>query len=419
MTDPSATARVEALGRTVPPARPTGIGRLSLIACAGGFLSAGMRAAFSVEYPAIATDLGWTAAEVTTAFSIAMFVYAVGGIGTGFLIDRFGVRPLMTAGVALLALASAGASRVDSLPMLYLTWGLVMGLGMSAVGFVAVLKALSATPHRMGAGFGMFAIGQGVGAIIVSPGIQALIDTVGWRASHQVLAAVCAALVLGVAIAAPSARASRPADASTRARPDLRFGPFWLIMVGTLCLGFWNLVPTHQVAHLMLVGFSGQVAAGLAGLLGGMTLVAGLFVGRLADRAPSALMVAGSGLLVLGTIALAVTEPSRPWLLGLYVLASGLGRGIIVLAFAVIEGRVLPRASLAFMGSLLEVGIGLGLVTGPWVGAQWRDVSGSYVPGLMVGAAAMVVSCAATCAAFALHRRHALGEPGEHAVAAA
>jgi len=85
-----------------------GFGRLAIIACAGGFLSAGVRAAFSVEYPAIAADLGWSAAEVTTAFSIAMLIYAVGGIGTGFLIDRFGVRPLMTAGVALLALALFG-----------------------------------------------------------------------------------------------------------------------------------------------------------------------------------------------------------------------------------------------------------------------------------------------------------------------
>ena len=396
-----------------------GFGRLAIIACAGGFLSAGVRAAFSVEYPAIAADLGWSAAEVTTAFSIAMLIYAVGGIGTGFLIDRFGVRPLMTAGVALLALASAGASRADSLPVLYLSWGLVMGFGLSAIGFVAVLKALSAAPHRMGAGFGMFAIGQGVGALVVSPGVQALIDAIGWRASHQVMAGVCAVLVLVVALVAPSARAAHPADAASSARPDPRSGAFWLLVVGTLSFGFWSLAPTHQVAHLILVGFSGPLAAGLAGLLGGMTLVAGLVFGRFADRAPSALMVVGSGLLVLGTIALAVAEPGRPWLLGAYVLAGGLGRGIIVPAFAVIEGRVLPRAALAFTSSLLEVGVGLGLVSGPWVGAQWRDLSGSYVPGLVAGAAAMALSCAATCGAFAVHGRRAPRGPDGRAVAAA
>ncbi len=365
----------------------------------------GIRSAFSVEYPAIMSDLGWTAAQATTAYSIAMFVYAVGGIGTGLLIDRFGVRPLMTGGLALLALGSAGAAHVDSLPMLYLTWGLLMGLGLSAVGFVAVLKALSVAPTRMGAGFGMFAIGQGVSAVVVSPGLQALIETIGWRASHEVMAAACVLLLLVVAIAAPSARAGNAVGRALPVRADFRSSGFWLLVVGTLCFGFWSLVPTHQVAHLILVGFSGTTAAGLAGLLGGTTFLAGLVFGRFADRGPGALMLAGAGLLIIGTITLALAEPARPWLLVLYVLAGGLGRGAIVLAFGVIEGRVLPRASLGLMSSLLEVGIGFGLVVGPWVAAEWRDTSGSYVSGLMIAVAAMAASCAATCAASALHSR--------------
>ncbi len=382
-----------------------GLGRLAIVACAGGVLSMGVRSAFSVEYPAMMSDLGWTAAQATTAYSIAMFVYAVGGVGTGFLIDRFGVRPLMTAGLALLALGSAGAARVDSLPMLYLTWGLAMGLGLSAVGFVAVLKALSVEPGRMGAGFGMFAIGQGISSVVVSPGLQALIDTVGWRASHEVMAMVCVTILVVIAIAAPSTRAGRAVDAAVPVPADLRSVGFWLLVVGTFCFGFWSLVPTHQVAHLILVGFSGTTAAGLAGLLGAMNLVAGLVFGRFADRAPGSLMVAGAVLLIVGTVMLALAEPARPWLLVPYVLAGGLGRGAIVLAFGVIEGRVLLRASLGLMSSLLEIGIGFGLVVGPLVAADWRDASGSYVSGLMIAVVAMAASCAATCAASAWHGR--------------
>lgn len=389
--------------------------RLAVAAGAGGFLVASVRAAFSVEYPAIAADLAWSTTEVTAAFSLAMLVYTAFVAGTGLLIDRFGVRRVMVTSACLFTVSLLGTSFVTSLPAFYTTWGLLAGLGLTGIGFVPLLKAFSATPGRMGAAFGIFAVGQGIATTLVTPGIQALVDTIGWRASHVVMAAVTLVFVAVIAWAAPPLRTHTPRFAREAIWCGLHDRAFWLLFAGAMAFGFWALVPTHQVAHLMLRGFSGATAASLAGLLGATTLISGLAFGRLSDRSPIGMIALAASLMVAGTLALAVADPDQPAILVLYVIASGLGRGIAVLAFAVTEGRVLPVAALGAMSGLLEIGFGLGQFSGPLFAAALRDSAGDFRPGLFSSAIALTLMAAFTLGALRLqpHREALpLGSPG-------
>lgn len=67
---------------------------------------------FPVALPAITADIGWSESSTTAAFSAALVVAAVAGIGVGRVIDRHGPRWVMTIGSvigfgAVLGVASA------------------------------------------------------------------------------------------------------------------------------------------------------------------------------------------------------------------------------------------------------------------------------------------------------------------------
>src|SRR5688500_8122319 len=56
-----------------------------------GFTSMAHRTGFGVLYPAMVLDRGWTASEITAAFSVGMLIYSPAAVLTGQLVDRVGV----------------------------------------------------------------------------------------------------------------------------------------------------------------------------------------------------------------------------------------------------------------------------------------------------------------------------------------
>src|SRR5690606_5518533 len=88
--------------------------------------------AFSVFLTPIKNSQGWSVAEITGAYSLALLLSGVAAIPVGRWLDRHGPRVLMTIGsVAATALVVAW-SRVDSLLGFYLVWAGI-GLAMAAV----------------------------------------------------------------------------------------------------------------------------------------------------------------------------------------------------------------------------------------------------------------------------------------------
>jgi MFS family permease len=87
--------------------------------------------AFGILLAPMEREMGWSRAQSTAAFSIALLVSAVFAVPAGRQVDRGGARLMMTlgscAGVALLV----AWARVESLPALYLIWAAV-GVTMAA-----------------------------------------------------------------------------------------------------------------------------------------------------------------------------------------------------------------------------------------------------------------------------------------------
>jgi MFS transporter, OFA family, oxalate/formate antiporter len=112
---------------------------------------------------------GWSNSTTTWAFALAIFFLGVGAIIGGRWQDRAGPRPVAVTGVLLWGfgnvLAGLGTARFGA-PWIYVTYGLLGGLGLG-LGYVTPVAAVTKWfPDRRGLGSGMVVMGFGLGAFI-------------------------------------------------------------------------------------------------------------------------------------------------------------------------------------------------------------------------------------------------------------
>jgi len=157
----------------------------------------GILMAFAVLYLPLIAEFGGSRGEVATVQSAALLLGGVSGPLVGWAFDRLGPGRLFQGGAVLGVLAFALASRVDSLPLLVLTYGVLGGLALAALGSQAnlILAALW-YPGARGRAIAVADLGTGFGAFCFIPLGQALVSALGWRETLLVWAALLMLIVL-------------------------------------------------------------------------------------------------------------------------------------------------------------------------------------------------------------------------------
>ena len=174
--------------------------------------------AFAVFLVPMQRDLGYSAAQLTGAFSLALGVSAVAGIAVGRYLDRHSPRALMTAGSIAGAALVVAWSQVDGLAAFYVLWaaiGLVMAAVLYEPAFTVVAKHFPEPGERRRAMTAMTLVAA-LASFIFLPLSQALIDAHGWRDALLVLAALLAAVT--IPLHAPSCEPRRDTSAPPRRR---------------------------------------------------------------------------------------------------------------------------------------------------------------------------------------------------------
>src|SRR5215218_10994248 len=118
--------------------------------------------------------------EVNVAFFLASFVFTIAAFGGGLLMRRFGPRAVGVTGGVLYGLGVFLSSFAgESLLVLYLTYGVVVGVGLG-LGYIAPIAALPGWfPGRPGLAYGIAVFGFGAGSAINVPVAEALISSSG------------------------------------------------------------------------------------------------------------------------------------------------------------------------------------------------------------------------------------------------
>ena len=152
-----------------------------VIAIAGVFLQIALGAvyAWSVFRVPLAKQFGWSISEITLTFTISIFVLGFAAFFGGLWLNRKGPRVVALTGGALYGLGIFLASFTHRLSWLYLTYGVVGGIGLGLAYIVPVAVLVKWFPDRRGLITGIAVGGFGAGALITAPVATQLIQSVG------------------------------------------------------------------------------------------------------------------------------------------------------------------------------------------------------------------------------------------------
>src|SRR6266404_747749 len=152
------------------------------IAIAGVFMQIALGAvyAWSVFRTPLSKQFGWTISEVTLTFTISIFVLGFASFFTGLWLNRRGPRIVAFTGGILYGLGVFLASfSANKLWWLYLSYGVIGGVGSGFGYIVPVAVLVKWFPDRRGLITGIAVGGFGAGALITAPLATRLIQTVG------------------------------------------------------------------------------------------------------------------------------------------------------------------------------------------------------------------------------------------------
>jgi MFS transporter, OFA family, oxalate/formate antiporter len=219
------------------------------------------------------TTTGGTLPSIQLTISILIVLQTWLSPLQGFLVDRFGPRFLIAFGTIMSGAGWILSSKVTTLEGLYLTYGLLCGIGTGIVYIGIVGQMVKWFPDRRGLATGVVAAGYGFGAILTTFPIDSMMKSAGYQHTLVVFGSIFA--VIGVIAAlfmrSPGTGDVLPAPAVTSNVRDvapakmLGTGVFWLMFVmmtmmstGGLMI-IVNFAPFSRdfgVADIMLFGWA-------------------------------------------------------------------------------------------------------------------------------------------------------------------
>jgi MFS transporter, OFA family, oxalate/formate antiporter len=225
---------------------------------------------WSVFREPLSSLYGANITEVNVAFFLASLVFAIAAFGGGLLMRRVGPRVVGVAGGVLYGLGVFLSSVAgESLLVLYLTYGLVVGVGLG-LGYIAPIAALPGWfPDRPGLAYGMAVCGFGAGSAINVPVATALISSTG----DPLRAFGVLGLAYVVLIGGAASLVRNPPDEPERRRPAKGDGVE--AAVAPLAWDFRGALRTWQWYALWAIFFL-NVSAGLAILSDAKAIAASL-----------------------------------------------------------------------------------------------------------------------------------------------
>ncbi|MHA3019906.1 MFS transporter [Mycobacterium sp. BMJ-28] len=283
-------------------------------------------------------EFGWSHGTIGAAMAVNMTLYGLTAPFAAALMDRFGVRPVLTGALALIAAGSACSALMTASWQLVLLWGVLVGLGTGAIsmGFVATI-ATRWFEARRGLVTGVLTAASATGQLIFLPVVAAVTTHHGWRWASVIVAAAALAVVPLVALflrnypqdlgltaygGTTTETATLPTGTFAAALDGLRIGlrsrAFWLLAGSFAICGMTTngLIGTHFIPAANDHGMPSTLAAGLLATIGIFDVAGTVFSGWLTDRIdPRILLVVyylgrGLSLLLLPSLLSPHAEPS-------------------------------------------------------------------------------------------------------------
>ncbi|HLU76265.1 MAG TPA: oxalate/formate MFS antiporter [Burkholderiales bacterium] len=214
----------------------------------------------------LTASLGATLAEIQVTFSVLIVLQTFLSPLQGFLIDKFGPKRLLSVGAALTGLSWIATAYVDSLWGLYLTYGMMGGIGTGIIYVGVVGMMVQWFPDYRGFATGVVAAGYGFGAVVTTLPISRSLSSQGFEQTLILYGFIIGAVGIlaalgmrrpngnGVPSKALAAAAANPAVVETvrsfTSKEMLRNPIFWLLFLMMTMMSTTGLMVISQMGAI-------------------------------------------------------------------------------------------------------------------------------------------------------------------------
>ncbi|MBN1151803.1 MAG: MFS transporter [Dehalococcoidia bacterium] len=367
------------------------------------------RNTFSVFYPAIVDEFGWTRGNTALIYSINVLVYGLVAPIAGGLADRFRPRYVLATGAVVTGIGVALCSLASQLWQFYLLYGVLAAIGLSVAGWVPVATLLTNWfVRRRALVFGVLGAGFGL-SLIAAHLTQYVILSLGWRDAYLIIG-LCVAIIIpptcihfirrtpaekglftdGISAAEAETQPAQAADGGVAQKvathewtlgEALRSRKFWLLFLIWICtMGIVEqTVISQQVYFYLDAGYSPLIATTFYGVFG-ISLAAGNIIGSFSDRIgrerfalPAfVLCLALTGLLLL------MRDSTTPWVPSLFAVGFGTCFGTLVCVLNATVADIFHGPHYGSIAGVITLGFAIGGCVSPWLSGYLHDLSGSH-----------------------------------------
>jgi len=347
-------------------------------------IAMGVRATFGLLMQPMGLDKGFTRETFSLAFAIQNLVWGLGAPLFGALSDKYGSGRTIALGAALYAVGLLSMGHADSAAALYLSAGVLVGLGQSGTTFGVLLGVVARAfpPEKRSVALGMASAGGSMGQFLMVPFAQQLIAHFDWSTALLVMSiAASFGLPLALLLRGRAVHAAEQTHSSLAAAFREAFAHrsyhllFWSFFVCGFHVSFITLHLPSYVIDRGLSAFDGALAVALIGLFN----IAGSYAfGWLGGRHSKKNLLGWIYALRAVFIALLLLFPLTPPVL--YVFAAGMGLlwlGTVPLTNGLV-GQIYGLRYSATLYGLVFLGHQIGSFIGVWLGGWTFERTGSY-----------------------------------------
>lgn len=353
--------------------------------CVLGCIAEGAVFSLPVFLTPIVRATGWSMTGVSAAMTIGFLAMAFASMGWGHLTDRWGPRPIVTAGAVLIIAGLLLASHAPSLTVFQLAFGLIMGTAGAAI-FAPMMATVTGwfDSHRSLA-VSLVSAGMGIAPLTMSPFAAWLVSHHDWRTSMTIIAGLVALVMLPLTFLIrrpPALEAPVPvtADMSPAMSPRQALrSPQFLILLATIffCCAAHSGPIFHTVSYAITCGIAPMAAVSIYSVEGLAGMAGRIAFGLMGDR------FGAKRVLVCGLLAQAFGA------LGYFFARDLVAFYSVAVLFGFIYAGVMPLYAvlarenfpLSMMGTVIggtAMAGSLGMATGPVAGGILHDVFHSY-----------------------------------------
>jgi MFS family permease len=334
-----------------------------------------------VTLPVIQQEFGIDRSGASFPYTMTMIGFALGGIFTGRVADRYGIMVPMFIGTIMLGVGFIACAYAPNYWAFVAAQAGIIGFLGCATTFGPLVADISLWfQKRRGIAVAIVASGNYLAGTLWPPVLTYAIGVWGWRNSYIFIGIVSVLLMLPLSLLLRP-RASleeRPAPAALTREPNgTPVLQGLLIFAGLACCVAMSMPQVHIIAYCADLGYGTARGAEMLSLMLGFGVISRFASGFLADK------IGGVGTLIIGSLlqclALIFYIPFDG-LVSLYIVSAffGLSQGGIVPSYALIIRDNFPARQAGFRISLVLTATVLGMALGGWLSGEIYDLTGSY-----------------------------------------